>query len=167
MNQHYPIEVLQAALEKGVSEGLIQRPSGELALSKALTSLDSLLCAAMDVSRELVEREDQERLQPVMVADAASIPWPADSVLFIDSADQPGDEVRFRIHRGQFEHEALCFIGSAPEWVGELIMTGHRVYELPAGTALQIGQRALNPHPSSLGVRWLEVKVGVTEIQLN
>lgn len=167
MTQQYPTEVLQAALDKGVSEGLIQRPSGDLELRKALTSLDSLLGAAMAVSRELAERKEQERLQPVKVADAASIPWPADSVLFIDVADHPGQEVLSRIYRCEFEPEAFCFIGSAPEWVRELIMTGHRVYELPFGTALQNGQRALKPHPSSMGVRWLEVKAGEQVIQLN
>lgn len=165
--QQYPAKVLHAALETGVSEGLLQRPRGELELSKALESLDSLLRAAMAVSRDLAEREEKERLRPVKVAELADIPWSGDDLLFIDVTDNPRLDVLSRIHREEPAHEALCFIGAPPEWVSELVMTGHRVYELPAGTPLQIGQRALKPHPSSMGVRWLEVKYGETSIQLN
>lgn len=101
------------------------------------------------------------------VADAADIPFAADDVLFIDTADEPSQEVLTRIGRFQYEAKAYCFIGSPPDEVNELAMTGHRIYELPAFTALKNGQRALKPHDSSIGVRWLEVVIGQTEIQLN
>lgn len=167
MPQQFPSEVLQAALEKGVSEGLLQRPSGEVELNKALSSLDRLLCAAMAVNRELTVRKEQDRLRPVKVAEAADILCSSDDVLFIDMADQPGHEVLSRILRCDLVAEAFCFVGPAPEWGSELVMTGHRVYELPAGTALKKGRRALKPHPSSFGVHWLEVKIGEVAIQLN
>jgi hypothetical protein len=98
---------------------------------------------------------------------AADIPFPEADVLFIDAADQPGREVFHRICRAEYRSEVFCFIGSAPEWAGELVMTGYRTYELPAGTVLQKGQRALKPHPSSVGVRWVDVRVGETAIQFN
>jgi hypothetical protein len=109
----------------------------------------------------------EERFMPVKVGAATDIPWSGDDVLYIDVTDNPDREALSHIYRSGPEREALCFIGTAPEWVSELVMTGHRVYELPAGTPLQIGQRALKPHPSSMGVRWLEVKFGETSIQLN
>lgn len=109
----------------------------------------------------------EDRFKATKVESVSDIPWTGDDLLFIDAADEPGRDVLARIHRDEPEHEALCFIGASPEWASELVMTGHRVYELPAETALQVGQRALKPHPSSMGVRWLEVKFGETSIQLN
>ncbi|MBP5947873.1 hypothetical protein [Pseudomonas sp. P9(2020)] len=101
------------------------------------------------------------------VADTADIPFAAADVLFIDTADEPGQEIITRIGRFQYEAKAYCFIGSPPVGASELAMTGHRVYELPEGTSLVNGQRALKSHDSSIGVRWLEVVIGETEIQLN
>ncbi|HBO2935148.1 TPA: hypothetical protein L4R50_000142 [Pseudomonas aeruginosa] len=113
------------------------------------------------------QKPDEARFEPVKVNTAADIPWSGDDVLFIDMTDQPDREVLARIHRDEPEHEALCFIGTPPEWVSELVMTGHRVFELPAGTALQIGQRVLRPHRSSVGLCWLDVRFGERVIQLN
>ena len=167
MNHQYPVEVLQAALDKAVSEGLFHRPDGESAVNAALSSLDRLLSESMAVNEKLVELKNKERWLPVKVEGAADIPFPEDDVLFIDASDLPGREVFHRICRAEFRYEVFCFIGSAPEWAGELVMTGYRTYELPAGTVLQIGQRALKPHPSSVGVRWVDVRVGETAIQFN
>nr|WP_192963298.1 hypothetical protein [Pseudomonas fluorescens]CEK42097.1 hypothetical protein PQBR57_0144 [Pseudomonas fluorescens SBW25] len=101
------------------------------------------------------------------VADPADIPFGPADILFIDTADEPSQEIITRISRFQYKAKAFCFIGSPPVGANELAMTGHRVYELPASTVLVNGLRALKPHDSSIGVRWLEVVIGQTDIQPN
>lgn len=159
MTHKYSIEVLKAALDQGVTDGLFHPPAGELEQSNTLSSLDNLLVAAMAVHREL-EKHKEDRLKPIQVTDASEMPWP-DDVLYIAMADQPTQEMVSRILLREFWGEEFCFIGAPPdEWVSELVATGHRVYELPVGTAINTGRRAITPRQSSMGVRWLEVKVG-------
>lgn len=98
----------------------------------------------------------EDCFQPVKVAVAADIPFAGDDVVFIDMADQPDREVLSTILRWEIQPEAFCFVGSAPEWGRKLVEADYRVYELPACTALRNGQRVLKPHPSSIGVLWLE-----------
>lgn len=154
----YGIHLPADKLEKLLAEAAKLSPSG---------SLEMYPMPNQELFALATQKPDEARFEPVKVNTAADIPWSGDDVLFIDVADNPDREVLTRIHRCEPDHEALCFIGTSPEWVAELVMTGHRVFELPAGTALQMGQRVFKPHPSSIGVRWLEVRFGESTIQLN
>jgi len=147
---------------------------GELeSLRRARATLETIFAecraAGYDGSTTMVEfiKTRLQAIEPVKIAVAADIPFAGDDVVFIDMADQPDREVLSTILRWVFEPEAFCFVGSAPEWVRELAMAGYRVYELPAETALMSGQRSLKPHPSCIGVLWLEVKVGEVAAKLN
>lgn len=167
MGYRYPIEVLESTLEKGIQQGILKRPVGDIWLAEALASLDELLASAMEGHGKCLARIEHERLRPVKAENAEQIPFSGNSVLFIDTADRPCRTVLWRIMRCEFEPEVICFIGESPEWVSELTMTGHRVYEMPAGTKIAKGRRALKPYQSSLGVMWIEISYDETLIQLN
>lgn len=147
--------------------------SGLIELEAALSGIEELapirtalqgLCTQGRHSSLLASADRDDVLAVLVVAD---IQLPVDCVLFIEVADQPGQEIQNRILRREFKADAICFIGPAPEWSSQLVMLGHRVYQLPAGTVLPKGLRALKPHQSSVGVRWLEVIAGETEIHLS
>jgi hypothetical protein len=154
----YGVHLPADKLEQLLTEAARLSPSG---------SLEMYPMPNQELFALAIQKPAETNFKPIKVEAVGDIPWTGDDLLFIDAADEPGRAVLARIHRDEPEHEALCFIGASPEWASELVMTGHRVYELPAGTALQVGQRALKPHPSSMGVLWLEVKFGETYIQLN
>lgn len=151
-----------------------QTDAGDMESSRrARAALETIFAecraAGYDGSTTMVEFINN-RLQdvpPVKIVLAGDIPFAGDDVVFIDMADQPDREVLSTILRWEFEPEAFCFVGSAPEWGSDLAMAGYRVYELPGQTALMNGQRTLKPHPSSIGVLWLEVKVGEVTAKLN
>lgn len=107
------------------------------------------------------------QMEPLKVEVIEDIPFTVDDVLFIDMQDQPGRDVVARICRANIKAKAFCFIGFAPDWGRELMMIGQRAYELPAGTVLAHGRRAFKPYPSSVGERWIEVRVGAENIQFN
>lgn len=167
MEYQYPVEVINAALEKGISQGIFERPVGESALAEMLARLDAVLTEAMDLNRQLAERREEDRNRPVLVEDSASIPFGIDEVIFLYASDQLDLDVRARIVREQFPAQAIGLIGPAGDWTLELIYTGHRVYELPKDYTLELGRRLIKAHPSSVGTRWVEVRVGEPPIEFN
>jgi len=167
MKYQYPVEVINAALEKGISQGIFERPVGESALAEMLANLDAVLTEAMDLNRQLAERREEEGNKPVLVDDVESIPFRSDDLIFIEARDQPDQELRNRIARRQFTAQAFCIVGPSAEWARELIFIGHRVFELPKNYTLEQGSRLIKAHPSRVGTRWFEVRVGEPPIEFN
>lgn len=167
MKYQYPEEVLNDALEKGVSLGLFDRPLGEAAIAQTLAALDTLLTEAVQLNNVLAVQREEERTKPISVDNVDSIPFDGDDIVFIEARDQPDQDVRNRIHRREYPAQVICLIGPATDWARELIYTGFRVYELPLNYTLEQGRRLIKAHRSTIGTRWIEVRVGGPSYEFN
>lgn len=167
MKPRYAVEVRQAALDKMTELGLVPRPSGDDAVSKMLTAIDGVLCAASDAEAEWALRVHEAEHAPIAVATADDIPLSDDETLFVDMATQPPKEIHYRIARRELVCEAICFIGAAPDWSVEHVMAGYKAYQLPRTAVLSAGKRTLEPCQTQLGVRWVVNVVGEPKFQPN
>lgn len=64
----------------------------------------------------------------------------------------------------QGKADNVVFIGEAPDWISEMIMTGHRVFELPGDAEAPHGSWLMRPHQTPHGIRWAADQVGISRI---